>query len=220
MKKENPYNQKYADQEFYWGKEPSSMCDRVIEMMRPSAGFRPRLLDLGCGEGRDVVYFAQHGFEVAGLDLSLPGLEKTRRYAEKVGVHVETIHADVVDYELEDTYDVIFSTGTLQYLPPEMRHQRFENYKARTSPDGINALSVFVKKPFIPPAPDSEATAHSYRSGELMGYYWDWEILYCAEEIFDCMSSGIPHKHAINRIIARRYRDGKDLARLRLKPTS
>lgn len=38
-----------------------------------------------------------------------------------------------------------------------------------------------------------------------MGYYWDWEILYCTEEIFDCMSSGIPHKHAVNRIIARRY---------------
>lgn len=204
MKKENPYNQKYAGQEFYWGRKPSSMCDRVIEMMKPGAGFRPRLLDLGCGEGRDVVYFAQHGFEVVGLDSSLPGLEKTRRYAEEVGVHVETIHADIVNYELEDTYDVIFSTGTLQYLPPEMRPQRFENYKACTSPDGINALSVFVKKPFIPPAPDGEATAHSYRSGELMGYYWDWEILYCAEEIFDCMSSGIPHKHAISRIVARR----------------
>lgn len=215
MMEENPYDQKYAGEGFYWGKKPSSMCDRVIEMIKPSADSHPRmlfirrLLDLGCGEGRDIVYFAQHGFEVVGLDLSLPGLEKARRYAEEVGARVETIHADVVDYKVEGTYDVIFSTGTLQYLPPEVRQQRFENYKACTSPEGINVLSVFVKKPFISPAPDGEATAHSYKSGELMSYYWDWEILYCAEDIFDCMSSGVPHKHAISRIVAGRYQGGK-----------
>ena len=173
-------------------------------MMKPGADSSPRLLDLGCGEGRDVVYFAQHGFEVVGLDLSLPGLEKAKQYAEKAGVHVETIRADIVDYKLKDTYDVIFSTGTLQYLPPEVRERRFQNYKEHTSPDGINVHSVFVNKPFIPPAPDAEVTAHSYKSGELMSYYWDWEILYCAEEIFDCMSSGAPHKHAICRMIAKR----------------
>ena len=209
MEKGTPYDQRYAGREFYWGKKPSTMCDRVIEITSPGADFPPKLLDLGCGEGRDAVYFARYGFEVVGLDLSLPGLEKTRRYAEEIGVYVKTIHADVVDHELEDTYDVIFSTGTLHYLPPEVRSQRFQNYKDCTSPDGINALSVFVKKPFIPRAPDGEATAYTYKSGELMSYYWDWEILYCVEEIFDCMSSGILHKHAINRIIARRYRNSK-----------
>jgi tellurite methyltransferase len=65
-----------------------------------------------------------------------------------------------------------------------------------------------VRKPFIPRAPDAEEIAFPYKSGELMSYYWDWEILYCTEEIFDCMSSGVPHKHAVNRIIARRYRNG------------
>ena len=209
MKKENPYDQRYAGQEYYWGKKPSAMCDRVIEIIRPSSDFHPKLVDLGCGEGRNAVYFAKHGFVVFGLDVSLPGLEKTRRYAEEVGVHVETIHADITNYELEDIYDVIFSTGTLQYLPPEVRGQSFQQYKDATSPEGINALSVFVTKPFIARAPDAEETAFPYKSGELMGYYWDWEILYCTEEIFDCMSSGIPHKHAVNRIIARRYRNGR-----------
>jgi len=203
-RKHNPYDQRYAGEGYYWGKKPSIMCDRVIEIVRPSPDFRPRLLDLGCGEGRNAVYFAKQGFEVFGLDLSLPGLEKTNRYAGEVGVHVETIHADIVTYKLEDTYDVIFSTGTLHYLPPKVRRKRFQNYKECTSPGGVHALSVFVDKPFVPRAPDAEETAYLYRSGELMGYYWDWEIIYCAEEIFDCMSSGVPHKHAVNRIIARK----------------
>jgi tellurite methyltransferase len=206
MNKKSSYDQVYADQEFYWGKKPSAMCDRLVEIIQPGADFRPRLLDLGCGEGRNAVFFAQHGFEVIGLDLSLPGLEKTRRYAGEAGVYVETIHADIVDYELEDTYDIIFSTGTLHYLPPEVRSQRFQSYKDHTSPDGVNALSVFVEKPFIPRAPDAEENAYLYKSGELMGYYWDWEILYSVERIFDCTSGGIPHQHAVNRIIARRVR--------------
>jgi len=209
MEKKNTYDQKYAGEDFYWGKEPSVMCDQVIETIQPSADFRPRLLDLGCGEGRNAIYFAKHGFEVTGVDLSLSGLEKTKRYAEEVGVHIYTIQADIINYQLEDNYDVIFSTGTLHYLPAEVRGQRLQNYKDCTPPNGINALNVLVQKPFIPRAPDAETTAHHYKSGELMSYYWDWEILYCTEEIFDCMSGGIPHKHAINRIMARSYHGPK-----------
>lgn len=180
------------------------MCDKVIKIIQPNPNFRPRLLDLGCGEGRNAVYFAQHGFDVYGLDASLPGLKKTRRYAKEAGVQVKTIQADITSYKLAKTYDVIFSTGALQYLPPKVREQRFQNYKDSTSPNGINALSAFVKKPFIPRAPDAEETAYPYKSGELLGYYWDWEILYSIEEIFDCMSSGVPHRHAVNRIIAKK----------------
>ena len=204
MQKDNPYDQKYASREYYWGKKPSAICDKIIEIIRPSSDFRPKLLDLGCGEGRNAVYFAKHGFEVVGLDLSLVGLEKTKRYAKEVGTHVETIHADIVSYQLADTYDIIFSTGTLHYLPPKVRNQHFQNYKNYTSRNGINAFSAFVTKAFIPRAPDAEENAYLYKSGELMSYYWDWEILHCVEEIFDCMSSGIPHKHAVNRIIARK----------------
>ena len=42
-----------------------------------------------------------------------------------------------------------------------------------------------------------------YGSGELMGYYWDWEIVWCTEETFDYTSSGEPHRHAVNRVIAK-----------------
>ena len=69
----------------------------------------------------------------------------------------------------------------------------------------MNAFSIFVEKPFIPRAPDAEEMAYLYNVGELMSYYWEWELLYCTEEIFDDMSGGIPHKHAVDRIIARRY---------------
>lgn len=202
--KENPYDQRYTRLEYYWGKKPSLICDKVIEIAKSTLNPCPKLLDLGCGEGRNAVYFAKHGFQVVALDLSLPGLEKLRKYAEEEGVQVKTIHADIITYKLDETYDIIFSTGTLHYLLPEIRSQCFQDYKEHTLTNGLNVFSVFVEKPFISRAPDAEESAFHYKSGEIMSYYWDWEILYCTEEIFDCMSSGIPHKHAVNRIIARK----------------
>ena len=68
-------------------------------------------------------------------------------------------------------------------------------------------FSVFVRKPFIAGAPDAESTAHVWLSGKLLTYYHDWRIEFCAEEIFDCMSSGVPHQHAVNRMVARKERD-------------
>ena len=203
------YDERYAKKGFYWGKKPSAMCDRIIKIIKPSPQFHPKLLDLGSGEGRNAIYFAENGFDVICVDISLPGLEKTKRYAEELKVEVKTIHADIITYGPEDTYDVIFSTGALHYLLPEVRKMRFENYKQATSSIGINALSVFVRKPFISRAPDAEDTSHAWISGELMTYYWDWETVYSTEEIFDCMSSGVPHKHAVNRLITRRYTSGK-----------
>ena len=203
MTRGNPYDDRYAAEEYYWSKTPSAMCERVLEVMRPEPGRSLKLLDLGCGEGRNAVYFAQHGFEVFALDSSLPGLGKAERYAAEVGVSLHRVHADMTTYRLDDVYDVVFSTGALHYLPPEVRQERFADYKVHTAPGGLHAMSVLVRKPFIPAAPDAEPTAHPYGSGELLGYYWDWEVLYCTEEVFDCRSSGVPHRHAVNRVIAR-----------------
>ncbi len=211
MRDNNPYDKKYAGQEYYWGKKPSALCDKVIKIMHPTSNFHPKLLDLGCGEGRNAVYLAKNGFDVNGLDLSRIGLEKMQRYAKEAGVSVKEIQADIVSCQLTNTYDVIFSAGTLHYLPPETRNNHFQNYKDHTASNGINAFSVLVAKPFIPRAPDSEETGHLYKSGELISYYWDWEILHCKEEIFDCTSSGVPHRHVVDRIIARRHRNDNDL---------
>lgn len=204
MKKDNIYDQRYSGSDFYWGKEHSLICDKALEFYRPSSEVRPRLIDLGCGEGRNAIYFAKCGFDVVGMDASMPGLEKTKRLAVEAGTQVEIVHADIISYAIQGQVDVVFSTGALHYIPKEVREERFQQYKEATSPDGINVMSVFVRKPFIDKSPDGETSACVYRSGELMSYYWDWEILYSIEEIIDCMSGGKPHKHAVNRVIARR----------------
>jgi hypothetical protein len=40
------YDDKYAGEDYYWGRRPSTMCPKVLEFVRPTDDFRPLLLDI------------------------------------------------------------------------------------------------------------------------------------------------------------------------------
>jgi len=195
------YEDEYQTQDYYWGTEPNKACYKVLELMPPTK--RLKLLDIGCGEGKDAVFFARNGYEVSAFDVSDAGLEKTRRLAEQAGVRVNAFKADILDYRLDSHYDILFSSGVLHYIKPEYRQEIFDNYKHYTNAGGIHVFNVFVQKPFIAPPPEKEPNAFAWHSGELLAYYRDWLIADSSEIVFDCNSSGIPHKHAMTKMIAR-----------------
>ena len=196
------YTERYEHPGYYWGKLPSHSCYRVLHLLPPDRSLR--LLDIGCGEGRNAVFFARNGYQVTAFDTSPRGIEKTKQLAADAGAPVEAFVADINEFRPAEPFDVLFSTGVLQYVPPEQRKDLFANYRRYTSPGGLNVFSVFVRKPFIGKAPDAEKTAYKWISGELLTYYHEWKIEYSSEDIFDCMSSGVAHQHAVNRIVARK----------------
>lgn len=202
IKSKKYYEQRYDSDEYYWGVLPSTMCYRVLKQMPPIKHLR--LLDVGCGEGKDAIFFARNGYDVTAFDLTQSGVDKTKRLAEKVRVKVNAFVADVNEFRLNEEFDIIYSNGVLHYIPNEIREEIFTNYKQFTSTNGINIFSAFVNKPFIERAPDREKYTYPWLSGELFSMYHDWKIEDCEEKIFDCMSGGMPHKHAINRILARK----------------
>jgi tellurite methyltransferase len=204
MKSDNPYDERYSGEELYWGTEPSSFAKKLADYLIEQEHSLSSLIDLGCGEGRNALFMAKRGFSVTGLDAAQAGLNKMMKLAAQNGMEIIPVHGDVITYQLEQSYDIIFSTGTLHYLPQEFRSERFDHFKQSTPPGGSHAHSVFVEKPFIPKAPDAEPTAHLFKSGELMSYYWDWEIAFSEESVFDCDSGDVQHRHAVNRIIVRR----------------
>lgn len=147
------------------------------------------------------------------FDLSESGIEKAIKLADRSGVHINAFTADINRFRLDTEFDIIYSNGVLHYIPPELRNEIFANYKKFTAANGINMHSAFVKKPFIGPAPDTEKYTYKWISGELFTYYNDWLINLCEEEVFECMSSGIPHKHAMNRVMARNTNNNGSIAK-------
>jgi tellurite methyltransferase len=197
------YDEKYGDKSYYWTLRPSNSCFEVLKRMPPD---RPiRLLDIGCGEGRNAVFFARNGYEVHAFDISSKGLEKAEQLARQVGVSISLFQADLNQFRLDQPFDILFSTGVLHSAHPSVRADLFQSFKTFTNDGGLNAFSLFVQKPFIPAAPDADANAYPWKSGELLTIYHDWKIEWCCEEIFDCMSSGVPHQHAVNRMVARKH---------------
>ncbi|WP_019849604.1 methyltransferase domain-containing protein [Desulfitobacterium sp. PCE1] len=197
------YEEEYKTQEYYWGMVPSKTCLRVLELMPPSTHLK--LLDIGCGEGKDAVFFARNGYDVTAFDISDAGIEKTKRLADNAGVQVKVFKADILDFRLDTNFDILFSSGVFHYVKPQLREEMFSNYKQFTNPSGLHVFNVFVNKPFIDPPPEKEPTACKWVSGELFTYYHDWLIQECSEVIVDCDSSGLPHQHAMNKIIAQKY---------------
>jgi len=199
------YEEEYRGDDYFWGIQPSSMCLKVLELMPPT---RPlSLLDIGCGEGKDAVFFARCGYQVSAFDISQAGIEKTKRLAAKARVDVDVFRANVWDFRLEKEYDILYSSGVLHYIKPDLRQEIFRNYKKFTARGGLNALHCFLKKPFIEEAPDKERAANLWKSGELLTFYHDWQIEESREYIFDCHSSGVKHRHAANRMYARKIMD-------------
>ncbi len=190
----------------YWGLKPNRICYDIMKILPPIKPYR--VLDIGCGEGKDAVFFAKCGYAVTAFDISEQGIEKAKRLAEYNKVEVKLFKADIFDYRPDTEYDIIFSSGVLHFLPRTERENFCGSLKSHTSESGINAMNVFVRKPFINRAPDStrdEEKRHPWRSGELFGYYHDWLFHTCREEIFDCNSGGKPHKHCMDTLIAQKH---------------
>ncbi len=74
-----------------------------------------KLLDIGCGEGKDAVYMAQKGYDVTAFDLTENGVRKTIALAESRNVKIKAYVDDINTFGTDAKYDVIYSTGTVQY---------------------------------------------------------------------------------------------------------
>lgn len=195
----NFYDDKYRAHESYWGSQPSSIA-RILFQKFPPTDTR-KLLDVGCGEGRDSIFFARNGYEATGFDSSTEGIRKSLARAEELGLSINFFQADIMAYRLEDFYDVVFSSGALHYIPVHLREEILSNYKQFTSNGGLHAHTVPVFKPFLPKNPELDRLEETWRSGEVLTYYHDWKIEFFVEEILDDIHS--EHKFPVNRIIAR-----------------
>ncbi len=199
------YDKRYDTEEYYWGLRPNDICYDIMKILPPVKPYR--VLDIGCGEGKDAVFFAKCGYDVTAFDISEQGIEKAKRLARYNETEVRFFRADLFDYRSDTEYDIIFSSGVLHVIKKAERKEFFESLKAHTTDIGINALNVFVQKPFIDRAPDStrnEEQGDPWYSGELFGYYHDWLFHTCGEEIFGCNSGGTPHKHCMDTLIAQK----------------
>ncbi len=197
------YEERYKSEEYYWGLKPNDLCYEIMRLRPPVRPYR--VLEIGCGEGKDAVFLAKNGYMVTAFDAAQSGLDKAQSLADKSGVHIDLFKADIRDWRPEQQYDIIYSSGVFCYVEKALRKEFIDSLKEHTAAGGLNVVNVFVEKPFIAVPPDrekSESFKKGWLSGELFMYYHDWLFRKNDEIIFDCMSSGTPHQHCMDILIA------------------
>jgi len=75
-----------------------------------------RILDLGYGAGRHVIYLTEKGFEVHGIDISRTGLKTTKEKLEKRRLGAELVKADMksIPY-INSCFGVVICINTIYH---------------------------------------------------------------------------------------------------------
>ncbi len=108
-----------AEEVWFSYQEPDELAIALAEEMQ-AWGMR-RVLDVGCGGGRHLLYLAKEGFEVYGTDRSTAGLTISRERLEKEGLKATLRRSDMTEVPFPDEFfDAILSTNVLH-------HNRLEN---------------------------------------------------------------------------------------------
>ncbi len=101
--------------------------EREAGFVSEALGIEPgtRVLDLACGHGRIALELARRGFRVTGLDLSPRSLRIARDAAEREGLDVEWVHADMREIPAGAEFDAIYNVFTsFGYFTEEEENQR------------------------------------------------------------------------------------------------
>jgi SAM-dependent methyltransferase len=134
----------YGERERIWSGRVNVQLARVVADLPPG-----RALDLGCGEGGDAVWLAEHGWHVTAVDVSETALARAAAEARTRGV------LDRIDFQRHDLSDSFpdgsFDLASAQFLHSTVRLERTDilrNAAAALAPGG---LLVIVDHAAAPP---------------------------------------------------------------------
>jgi SAM-dependent methyltransferase len=72
----------YSGKQDYFGANPSDLAYRAVDIFREHGCIK--VLELGCGQGRDTCLFAKEGFHVTALDYSESGICQMRQKTKEM----------------------------------------------------------------------------------------------------------------------------------------
>lgn len=137
----------------------------------------PRVVEIGCGNGRDAAIILKYTKNYLGFDIS-EGMIKLARKSNPSG---SFIVADVENYDFEKNIDIVFTFASLLHSPRESVKTIFERIYSALNPGGIVAI-LLKQAPY-------EAIPKEDAFGWRMFYYYEpKDILELAGDSFTQVS--------------------------------
>jgi ubiquinone/menaquinone biosynthesis C-methylase UbiE len=112
------------------GMQDIKLIERFCEEIPPGG----KVLDIGCGFGRDCKYFASHGFQTYGIDLSKELLSRARTLVPKAEFSV----MDALNMEFEDaSFDGVWCSALLVHIRHADAHQLMQEAARVSKPNAL-----------------------------------------------------------------------------------
>lgn len=203
MATDGGYEEGYSTTSCFWGTEPASLVRQFLANRSHAAGSLSRILDAGCGEGKNAVPFARLGYSVDAVDCSRKAIENGRSlFSSRL---INWTVSDVLACEFPaGHYDVAIAYGLLHCLPNQHAIELLiDRLQRATKGGGTNIVCTFNDR-------SHDLSAHPGFHPTLLPHsfylqaYSGWKIVVSSDEdLFETHPhNGIPHHHSMTRIIA------------------
>lgn len=149
------WEERYAGTEQSWSGRVNATLADVAATLTPG-----RALDLGCGEGADVVWLAQQGWHATGIDISPTAIARARRAGEAAGLdgRADFVTADLAGLTESGPFDLV--TASFLHSPVELPREEIVRRAAGLVAGGGHLL--IVSHAAAPPWADQSAHEHRF----------------------------------------------------------
>lgn len=160
----------YRDRQHVWSGAPNGALVRYVGPLTPGTA-----LDLGCGEGADAVWLAQHGWQVTAVDVSRTALERAAIRAAEAGVaeRIDWQQRDLAVSMPSDRFDLV----SAQYLHSPVDLARTDILRRAASAVVPGGRLLVVGHAGMPHDPTQYPSAHELVTSVDLGPPWNVEVL-------------------------------------------
>lgn len=153
------WEEHYSARDRVWSGRVNVQLAAVVGDLIPG-----RALDLGCGEGGDAVWLAEHGWNVVAVDVSETAIARAAREADARGVRDRTHfeQRDLSDSFPDGNYDLV----SAQFLHSTVRLDRPAILRRAASAVAAGGLLVIVDHAAPPPNSGKIPHDHPFPSPE------------------------------------------------------
>lgn len=108
----------YANGTPHWAldMDPSRFAQQFAEKILSEIDdeIKPKVLEIGCGNGRDSIFFANAGLDVVAIDVSPSAIKLAKENIENADVKVEVLEANAEELSFDnESFDAVFSLSVL-----------------------------------------------------------------------------------------------------------
>lgn len=110
-----------------------------------------KLLDIGCGSGRDLALLARMGFDVYGVDPSEAFIQLAQHTHPELQGRLSVSGLPELDTPFGGKFDGVLCYGVLMHLNPEALVRSVQSLRTCLKPYGRVIIAIPAKKPGIGP---------------------------------------------------------------------